>query len=113
MFQVFFDLKFKERSSNKEAEYRQVLQNPKIEWCKMVDGTGQNPAFEFMLSYARNMTGALLTICKSEGPIKVANSTIANSFTNWPSGDYRVSFRFFDDVDLNIYNLTYHSSIYR
>jgi len=80
----------------------------------MVDGVISNPAYVFLLRNAKDAAGDAITVCKKQGPFEIANISFARNLFSmrWPSGDYRVNFKFYDDIDDNIYNLTYYSSVY-
>jgi hypothetical protein len=49
-----------------------------------------------------------MEVCKRTGSFKVSNLTFANSsfIAQFPSGDYKVV-KLFDDIDSNVFNVTY------
>lgn len=51
----------------------------------------------------------MIEACLRMGDIKVANLTYQDSklISKWPAGNYKVDFKFYDDADDNIYNISY------
>jgi len=80
----------------------------------MVDGSEQNEAFKFLMGIVAKLQGDALTVCKSDGPFHMTNITLNGQsyLLRMPAGDYKVEFLFFDEIDSNIFNLTYYSSIF-
>ena len=61
-----------------------------------------------MIELSRTVAGDLLECCSRSGDFKVSNLTLADQsyLLIWPSGDYKLTFAYFDKIDDNIMNLT-------
>lgn len=67
-----------------------------------------NNFLKSFVAIAREMFAVLLTVCTQVGPIAVSNISLANLslVAAFPPGNYKSIYRFYDETDDNIYNLT-------
>jgi hypothetical protein len=88
--------------------YAKILYFPKIEWCKILQRTENIPFFDRAVEFAESQTKDLLEACSRTGAFKFSNVTFASAafLTHFPDGDYKTVFRVYDDVDLNVFNMT-------
>lgn len=70
------------------------------------------PYLDDLLGFAKSFEGNVWKFCSAPGEFKTSNISFMNSTFSqkFPPGDYRATFRIYDDVDENIFNLTYYSS---
>lgn len=63
---------------------------------------------------AKSLEGNLLELCSNAGQKSFSNISFINStfVSMWPDGDFRTSYRLFDQNDSNIFNLTYYSTAF-
>jgi hypothetical protein len=82
---------------------------PEIEWCRLLRGTKGLPMIDILLADAEKVGKDVTEVCSRTGEMKVSNYSLNDSAfaSKFPAGDYRVEFKFFDDIDDNIYNLTF------
>jgi hypothetical protein len=82
---------------------------PKVEWCKIVKGINSNPFYDNVVSLTKVYAKDLLEICSRTGIFKVSNLTFTNSafVSQWPDGDFKLDLKVFDDIDLNIYYVSF------
>jgi hypothetical protein len=82
---------------------------PEIEWCRLVGGDKGFPMFDFLLADAEKFGKDFLEVCTRTGDMRLSNYSLEDSAfaSKFPTGDYRVEFKFFDDIDDNIYNMTF------
>jgi DUF971 family protein len=68
---------------------------------------------ERFLNSAKTFANGMLEVCSKVGEVKVSNVTFSNwpIISGFPAGDYKVSLRFYDDIDSNIYNFTYFAVV--
>jgi hypothetical protein len=78
-----------------------------------VKGLSSIPIFDMLVKEAKAMGEDFLNICEKTGDIKIANVSFTNSYfaSQWPAGDYKNEITFFDDIDKNIWNMTFLSHI--
>lgn len=71
---------------------------------------GTNPFLTDMFKVVNSSDGNLMVLCDKTGDIKASNISFSNSafVSMWPSGNYKTAFRVFDDIDSNIFYLTYY-----
>jgi hypothetical protein len=95
------------------GSYVRYLFFPKIEWCKILENIGKIRFFDNIVEFVQIYAKDLLEVCTRTGNFKVSNVTFTESefISKFPEGDYKTVFRLYDDVDLNIYNLTYTTII--
>jgi hypothetical protein len=93
--------------------YEPDLMLPSIEWCKIVDGMQTNDFFGNLFNEVKTIAKDLLRVCSEVGDIKVENITLSDSkiTAGFPTAHYRVTYKFYDDIDDNIYNLTQYTSV--
>lgn len=110
---IFWQLFFATYRKDNSESYVKVLYFPDIEWCRVVDGLRTLPLFEILLNEAKTMGEDLINFCFRIGDIKVTNVSLSNSsfVSKWPAGDFKSVFKFFDDDDDNISNMTFYSHI--
>lgn len=106
-------LDFTNHHKEDSGKYLIDLNFPNVEWCKNVAGMRTNPFFESLLNAAKVIGKDLLEFCNRTGEMILANVSFANVplVTGWPSGDYKTVYRFYDDLDDNIYNVSHFSII--
>lgn len=107
-FQLFYEFSHK----NDEA-YEVISQQPKIELCKLLKGIEANAFFNNMLDVIKVVGKGVVAACTTTGDIKTFNASITDSpfMRRWPTGDYKTTFRLFDEIDDNILNATIFSTI--
>lgn len=90
-------------------EFVKCLHFPEIPWCKVVDGMKFIPLFDLLLNEAKVMGDDLLEVCHRIGDLKATNVSFSNStfVSKWPSGDYKVEIRFYDDADADIFSVNF------
>lgn len=93
--------------------YRQVLKYPDFAACQsLTDGT-DNIAVKVFLDLFKVLVGELLDSCSRSGTFKSWNVTLqGNTFLEtWPAGDYATLIRIFDEIDDNVFNVTFTASL--
>lgn len=95
--------------------YEKIVDIPRFEVCKMIEGMAGIPFLNTAIDFARSFQGNLLDICNTIGDIKVFNVSFAKSPTLalFPSGNFKSMWKFYDDIDDNIMNFTYYSVLFR
>lgn len=91
-----------------------VITLPKIELCNIFDAALENPFIAGMLNLIKSFEGNLMDICDKIGDIKASNISFRNStfISMFPAGNYKTSFKVYDEIDSNIFNLTYYSTAF-
>lgn len=85
-----------------------------IDTCKHLSIEKEpNPFQLMMINLAKTLEGNVLGVCSTIGDIKVSNISYVNStiLRLFPAGDYKTNFKFFDDIDDNIMNVTYYHTV--
>lgn len=82
--------------------------------CRIVEGSEENFLISKVIEHLRPTAKDLFEICSRTGDIKVANISLANStvLALFPSGDYRITVKFFDSADDKIHQFSYNSSVH-
>lgn len=90
--------------------YDVILTFSDIEVCKSVAGMNSIPVYQRLFEIIQSTDGNILDACTNSGDIKMANLTFENSsfVSMFPDGEYKTTYRFFDEVDANIYNVSYY-----
>lgn len=90
--------------------YESIIALPNIEGCKIVQGMSTIPIVDF-LKKSLEFGGNMVESCSSIGEMTLSNLTFENStlIKLWPDGEFKTRFLFFDELDDNIYNVTYYS----
>lgn len=103
-YQVFLAIYRK----NQNNEYQKTLYFPDIEGCKIIEGSKSLPIFEMIMNEFRKYVDDLDNICSKIGQIGVFNVSFSESgfAEKFPSGNYQIIARAFDDYDENIYNFS-------
>lgn len=89
----------------KGEKFEVITQHPDIEFCKIVGGMDTNPFLSKMLVVAKSVVNGLLEVCtRGAGEYSATNISLTNvPFVSvWPNGDYKISVRFYDEIDDNI-----------
>lgn len=91
------------------GSYSKKLFFPKMLWCKVIQGVNLVPFIDKFVEFAAIYSKDLLEACSRTGLFKVSNLTFADSLfiAQFPSGDYKIVLKIYDDDDSNIYNITY------
>lgn len=94
-------------------QYRTVVNYSDFPICKHVSKELVNPFITAVLNTAKEIAPEITECCTRAGEFRVANMTFSNTsfLLLWPSGDYKASFKYHDDEDSNVYNLTYSFTI--
>lgn len=73
-----------------------------------------SPFIKELLEVAVNITGEMIEVCKRSGDFSVSNVSLSkvSMVAIWPSGDYRISLKLFDDIDDNISNGSYYGTLF-
>lgn len=88
------------------------MMQPNIEFCST--GIVQSIIAKSILKVASIAQVGILQSCNRVGEIRAYNISYMNSsaIQLTPSGDYRSVFRLFDDIDDNVFNVSYYSTIF-
>jgi hypothetical protein len=89
-----------------------VLNLKDMELCKTATGITSIPFLEKMQNAFVACDGNIADACTKTGEMKLENFTFRDMSlaSVWPEGEYKTTFKFFDDVDDNIFNITYLST---
>lgn len=90
------------------------MKHPDIEFCKLLKGIASSPFFDAILNVIQTLKAGMFDICRRSGDINIYNISYQNSsaIDVWPDGQYKTVARIFDDIDENIANGTFCSTIY-
>jgi hypothetical protein len=71
--------------------------------------------FDILLTEAKQIGKDSFELCSKTGDIKISNFSLNDSAfaSKFPPGDYKMEFKFFDDIDENIYNSTLFVKIFQ
>ncbi|CRL02573.1 CLUMA_CG015902, isoform A [Clunio marinus] len=96
--------------------YYKILEYKGAEFCKIlrdVPSEFYGSTLFDVLSFGRSLTGNILETCKGPGKFYSANVSVGGleSLKVFPSGSYKVSLRLHDDLDDNIFNITFYDTL--
>lgn len=79
-----------------------------IEYCKLMSGFKSLPFFDLVIDDAKKIGKDMIEACYRTGEIRVSNFSFAkiSLAQKFPAGDFKFNFRFFDDIDDNVFNMT-------
>lgn len=96
---------------------RQIISVHDIEVCQILDNVAKFPMFHTSINWLNSTFPGLVQKCPYTS-FKIINASFhvvrngSRPFQNFANGKYRVSFSFFDDIDKNIGEMTYHVEIF-
>ena len=72
-----------------------------------------NPFIGSLIKVVKSFNGNIMDSCMLTGNIQVSNVSLVNSavISLWPSGDYKIISKLYDDIDDNIYSLIIYCTI--
>lgn len=111
--QKCFQLHFTNYHKGADGKYLIDLDIPNIEWCKTVEGFKANPFVQGLMGAAESIGEAVFEFCHRTGEMKLQNVSYAKIpfVAGWPSGDFRTVYKFYDDLDDNIFNVSHNAII--
>lgn len=108
-FQLFLEIKRKTSDS-----YGIIIRQPKIEFCRIYAGLESFLFVNVLINDAKSLKNGLLEICARAGVIISYNISYSDipAAARWPTGNYKIALKLFDDIDDNIFNLTSETTIF-
>lgn len=96
-----------------DDSYTSIMNFTRIDVCRMLDGMKGIQLLNSIMDVVKNLNGNLMECCKKAGDINAMNVTLSNaSFLSFfPAGNFKKTYRFYDDIDDNIVNLTYYGTL--
>lgn len=100
---------------NSMKNYDAIINQMNFDWCRALKIVTEN-YFTKLMIVALQQTNVedLLKVCEKTGRFKMYNISFEDSpaFAGiWPSGNYRGNYIFHDEIDGEIFNLTYWSRL--
>lgn len=97
----------------KSDDFKLIMNYTDYPICESFRSGKSNFFFQAFMNTTQQIAGELVEICERSGAFKVWNMTFLNStmIKLWPTGGYRVFYKFFDVQDENIYNFTFEANV--
>lgn len=94
--------------------YGLIARLPKIEFCQIYAGLESSLLINVIMNTAKSLKNGLLDTCARAGAIISYNISFIDVPTaaRWPTGNYKIKLKLFDDIDDNIFNLTSETTIF-
>jgi hypothetical protein len=91
----------------KSGGFENRLKIPDTDICHLIGGTLNSP-FEAIWGFFRTFD-SLMKICDSLGDIRMVNVSFTNAtfIRFWPDGNYKTTLKMYDNIDENIFTITY------
>lgn len=104
-----------EHRLSKSDEYSKTINLNDVPICAIVEGSESNVLLQRVIQLVKTYAGDILEICSRTGEFKANNVSVYNAsfWALWPNGDYRNTFKFYDNTDDNILNVTYNGIVQR
>lgn len=93
--------------------YRRVIDSQPWDWCSFMNGTSDNILIKVTVDVIAKTATELIHACPYKGEVKGLNITLdTGKFGGiYPQGKYRTLFRLSDNVDPNIFTISYDYEI--
>lgn len=85
------------------GNYRQVINIKNIDTCEVFgqDFDKRETAYQCIVNDVNNIAGKVFHKCPYNGPFKLQNYSVPfNEYPTYPKGDYIITLRFYDRVDV-------------
>jgi hypothetical protein len=108
IFYIYFKLSYEIYHKEGSQNFSRKVYFPDINACRAIDGLHGVPFFDMLLRDVKKNAPDLLEVCTRSGKIHVTNYSFFNTeyIGQFPAGQYRLCYKYFDEIDINIFNLT-------